>query len=359
MRRWLYLPVLLLGVLKLTCAFHHSRRLCLRLPSLQVDTGRTHDVSNLDVYSLDSVRSTLIRQEETIIFALIERAQYRRNKKIYDSRNSNLTNSNDDPISFLEWMFIETEKLHAKVRRYTSPEEHPFFPDFLPSPILPALQYPEILKQETADINVNAEIMKWYIGGVIERLCEEGDDEQHGSSVLCDITAMQAISRRIHFGKFVAGTSVCFRQYYLTSYIVISHHISTETNTESKFRGDPEGYIELTRQNDVAGILKLLTDVGVEKKVLRRAHLKASTYGRDISVTTLSSSGHSRNAQEQTMKVDPMAIVELYRDMIIPLTKDIEVRYLFRRAGLEPPPQSDYFHLCAGPIDAFDELSSI
>ena len=59
------------------------------------------------------------------------------------------------------------------------------------------------------------------------------------------------------------------------------------------------------------------------------------------------------------MKVDPMAIVELYRDMIIPLTKDIEVRYLFRRAGLEPPAQSDYFHLCAGPTDAFDELSSI
>ena len=221
MRRWLYLPVLLLGVLKLTCAFHHSRRLCLRLPSLQVDTGRTHDVSNLDVYSLDSVRSTLIRQEETIIFALIERAQYRRNKKIYDSRNTNLTNSNDDPISFLEWMFIETEKLHAKVRRYTSPEEHPFFPDFLPSPILPALQYPEILKQETADINVNAEIMKWYIGGVIERLCEEGDDEQHGSSVLCDITAMQAISRRIHFGKFVAGMSVFFSSVLLD--IIYSH----------------------------------------------------------------------------------------------------------------------------------------
>ena len=162
------------------------------------------DVSNLEVFNLDSVRSTLIRQEETIIFALIERAQYRRNKKIYDSHNSHLTNANNVAISFLEWMFTETEKLHSKVRRYTSPEEHPFFPEFLPSPILPSLQYPDILQQKTK-VNVNSEVLRWYTTGVIDRLCKEGDDEQHGSSVLCDITAMQAISRRIHFGKFVAG----------------------------------------------------------------------------------------------------------------------------------------------------------
>lgn len=108
----------------------------------------------------------------------------------------------------------------------------------------------------------------------------------------------------------------------------------------------------MAQKNDVAGILGLLTNVEVEKKVLRRAHLKASTYGRDISVTTVLPS-KDRGSQEQ-MKVDPMLIAELYRDMIIPLTKDVEVRYLFHRVGLVPPPQSDYFHLCAGPTDAFD-----
>ena len=35
-------------------------------------------------FSLDGVRDSLIRQEETIIFALIERAQYARNAEIYD-----------------------------------------------------------------------------------------------------------------------------------------------------------------------------------------------------------------------------------------------------------------------------------
>ena len=99
-------------------------------------------------------------------------------------------------------------------------------------------------------------------------------------------------------------------------------------------------------------MLKLLTNAEVEKKVLRRAHLKASTYGRDIDVTP---APHPKDTSTQEqMKLDPMLIAELYRDMIIPLTKDVEVRYLFHRVGLESPPQNDYFHLCAGPMDAFD-----
>ena len=42
------------------------------------------EVSTSDIFSLDSIRATLIRQEETIIFAMIERAQFRRNLAIYD-----------------------------------------------------------------------------------------------------------------------------------------------------------------------------------------------------------------------------------------------------------------------------------
>jgi len=164
------------------------------------------NIATSEVFSLESVRSTLIRQEETIIFALIERAQYRQNLAIYDKLNYNLQSPNGDNISFLNWMLIETEKLHAKVRRYTSPEEHPFFPEFVMSPILPALDYPGVLyEKQGSRINVNTEVMRWYTDIVVKKLCIEGDDEQHGSSVICDIAAMQAISRRIHFGKFVAG----------------------------------------------------------------------------------------------------------------------------------------------------------
>lgn len=42
--------------------------------------------------------------------------------------------------------------------------------------------------------------------------------------------------------------------------------------------------------------------------------------------------------------------------MIIPLTKDVEVRYLFNRVGVEPPTPDTYFNLCAGPYDAFKNV---
>jgi chorismate mutase len=212
-------------------------------------------------------------------------------------------------------MFIETEKLHSKVRRFTSPEEHAFFPSLLPVPILPALDFPNLLKVEKSLVDVNAEIMPWYIGKILKRLCAPGDDEQHGSSVLCDIMAMQAISRRVHMGKFVA---------------------------ESKFAEDPDGYISLLNAGDVEGVLRLLTNVEVEKRVLRRAYLKASTYGQDL------------NGDTEGYKVDPMLIADIYREMIIPLTKDVEVRYLFRRINRVPPPPETYYEFCKAPIDAFD-----
>lgn len=87
-------------------------------------------------------------------------------------------------------MLLETEKLHAQVRRYTSPEEHPFNPDSIPSPRLPKLNFPNILSLEKEKVNVNEIIKSWYIERILRRLCIDGDDEQHGSSCLCDIAGM-------------------------------------------------------------------------------------------------------------------------------------------------------------------------
>ncbi|RMD82126.1 MAG: hypothetical protein D6820_04160, partial [Lentisphaerae bacterium] len=83
--------------------------------------------------ALESLRSQLIRQEETIIFNLIERAQFRHNPKIYEQDALPLP---DQKQSFLLHLLHETEVVHAKVRRYTCPEEHPFTSP-LPPPILP------------------------------------------------------------------------------------------------------------------------------------------------------------------------------------------------------------------------------
>lgn len=74
--------------------------------------------SPLVARSLESVRGSLIRQEETIIFALIEREQFRCNTAIYTDRTFRVNRSDAADIygrdaSFLEYMLSETEKLHA------------------------------------------------------------------------------------------------------------------------------------------------------------------------------------------------------------------------------------------------------
>ena len=63
--------------------------------------------------------------------------------------------------------------------------------------------------------------------------------------------------------------------------------------------------------------------------MLRRAFTKASTYGQDVT------------GASEGCKVDPMLIAEIYRDMIIPLTKvgfDRHNHNYNYNADLSPPP---------------------
>lgn len=308
-------------------------------------------IKTIDVLSLESIRSSLIRQEETIIFALIERAQYRQNLICYEkggfghlgdpagSVPASNNGSHYRDLSFLEYMIIGTEALHCTVRRYTSPEEHAFFPERLPNgPLkeLPSLQYPKDLLSNTnnaSEINFNKVLLQKYIDFVVPRIAKAGDDEQHGSTVLADTAVLQALSRRIHYGKFVA---------------------------ESKYRSDPEGYQRLVDAGDAEGVMRLLTNEVVEAKVLKRSRLKAATYGTEPLLTELPNIECSDTTsivaaaaasavvaaleamgQDKTKKakIDPTFIESVYRDLIIPLTKVVEVAYLFQRCGREPPPE--------------------
>lgn len=307
-------------------------------------TDDKDNVKTSEVMSLDSIRNSLIRQEETIIFALIERAQYRRNPVVYEKGGlGNLgvppgSHPTDEELSFLEYMMTGTEALHYAVRRYTSPEEHPFFPERLPSEkVLEELEFPQDLlsnKGGASDVNFNQILLRKYIDVIVPSIAIQGDDEQYGSSVLADIAVLQALSRRVHYGKFVA---------------------------ESKYLGDPEEYQRLVEAGDADGVMKLLTNEVVEAKVLRRARLKAATYGTEPLLANLppieskhvetsiiaAAAASAVVAAIEAMgddgktekKVCPQTVESVYRDIIIPLTKDIEVAYLFRRCGREPPPE--------------------
>merc|ERR1712154_570185 len=99
----------------------------------------------------------------------------------------------------------------------------------------------------------------------------------------------------------------------------------------------------------------------VEEKLLMPARLKATTYGREPLLQSLPSvkddegdkttsiiAAAAASAAVEAMKnddkyvkgkMDPEIIESIYRDLIIPMTKDIEVAYLFLRCGKEPPPE--------------------
>ncbi|OHD21769.1 MAG: chorismate mutase [Spirochaetes bacterium GWC1_27_15] len=235
---------------------------------------------------LENIRPVLIRLEETIIFSLIERALFPINKIIYKAGGIKIPNYND---SFMFYLLSETERVYARVRRYTAPDEHPFSLD-LPEPHLTAMNYEWPIKR--TNININNEILKIYINEILPLICKDQDDGNYGSSAVCDVNCLQALSKRIHYGKFVA---------------------------ESKYIADTENYNILIKNRDRERILATLTDEQVEKKVIERVKLKTSTYGQDPL------------DKNPNYKIKPEVIQDIYQNWVIPLTKEVEVLYLLAR----------------------------
>lgn len=130
-------------------------------------------------------------------------------------------------------------------------------------------------------------------------LTSPGDDGNYGSAAVADVAALQALAKRVHYGQFVA---------------------------EAKFRADPGGYAALARAGDRAGIYGRLTDVAVEAAVLARVEAKAAAFGADVDPAE-----GAAGASEASPKVDPAAVAGLYADVVLPLTKEVQVRYLLTR----------------------------
>lgn len=219
----------------------------------------------------------------------------------------------DPKLSLLDWMLKETERTHSLVRRYQSPDEYPFFPEYLEEPILAPLSYPTILHKN--DVNINKQIKAAYIDNVLPQVCpdfgrsDRGEQkENYGSSVVCDVLCLQALSRRIHFGKFVA---------------------------ESKFQTETERFVRLIQAEDQKGIDAAITNAAVEAKVLERLRLKAKTYGTDPSADFDGQEKINIEAVVMMYKVCNCSCALVYADtlqeIVIPLTKIVEVEYLMQR----------------------------
>ncbi|CAI0453933.1 unnamed protein product [Linum tenue] len=211
---------------------------------------------------------------------------------------------NDFHGSLVEYILKETEKLHAKVGRYKSPDEYPFFPNDLPEPLLPPMQYPKVLHKVAESININNTVWDMYFKDLLPRLVKLGNDGNCGSSAVCDTICLQALSKRIHYGKFVA---------------------------ESKFRANPSEYktaieaqISETLQ-DREGLMALLTYPEVEERVKERVEMKARTFALEVTMK------EGKVESETVYKIEPHLVADLYGRWIMPLTKEVQVEYLLRR----------------------------
>ena len=69
--------------------------------------------------SLEHIRTVLQRLADTIVFQLIERAQFRQNAKMYQpGAFPELREREGWEKSWTEWFLKETESAHPKVRRW-------------------------------------------------------------------------------------------------------------------------------------------------------------------------------------------------------------------------------------------------
>lgn len=240
--------------------------------------------------NLQEIATKLESLEETIIFRLIDRAQYHFNAQTYEAGLFQF--GPESSPSLLDHKLRFSEETDAVLGRYTISEERPFFEN------LPNVA--SNMKSDTSEplfidslnrINLTAKIRTSYMA-LLPEITESGDDKQYGTTAECDIAALQAIARRIHFGSFYVA--------------------------ESKFLGNPEEYGQLAQKADYQGLMALLTRIEVEERIIQRIEEKVS-HIQEVS-----------NPNIRTL-VDGKVIASFYKDVIIPLTKEGEILYLLNR----------------------------
>ncbi|WFD30022.1 chorismate mutase [Malassezia sp. CBS 17886] len=267
------------------------------------DSINFHTTHADDILSLARIRATLQRMEDSIVFRLIERAQFAHNERMYEPGSFvELQEKEGWNRSWLEWFLFCTESAHAKLGRWLAPDEYAFTPaGRLPEPILKPVDYPAVLHAH--HVNVCPEILTFYTREIVPpitaRADAPADDRQYGSSAICDVEALGAISRRIHFGMFVS---------------------------ESKFREDPAAFIPHIRARDRGALAALITKPSVEVALLQRVAQKTDVYGQNLDQTHQGCTGDA-----DSRKIQAQEVVRLYREFIIPLTKEVEIDYLLER----------------------------
>jgi chorismate mutase len=238
---------------------------------------------------LQTIATCLEGLEETIIHKLIDRAQFAHNRTIYLPGKSGFRGAGR--LSLFELRLRRHEEMDAEFGRFQVPEERPYLKK-LPASRRTTIPPPSCLAVDDFDVISQADKILTAYQSLIPRICPAGDDAHHGSSVEHDVFALQAIGRRIHFGALYVS--------------------------ESKYQSDPPAYDELIAQRDTEGLKRLLTRPEVEERILDRVAQKVEHLQLQINETI-------------RRRIPPEAVLEFYRNHVIPLTKEGEVAYFLHR----------------------------
>ncbi|MCX7788442.1 MAG: chorismate mutase [Spirochaetes bacterium] len=242
----------------------------------------------MDELSLDRIASVLEGLEETILYKLIDRIQFKRNEPVYQPGESGFPG---ETASLFELRLRHQEEMDSIFGRFMVPEERPFTMN-LPPPKRKRIDPDSPLHIPDYNlVNLTSYILADYFN-LLPHICPPGDDGHYGSSCEHDVYALQAISRRIHYGAFYVG--------------------------EVKYRQDPEKFKKLLSSGNRAAVLEALTRKTVEDTIVERVREKART----IQATIRTPIRTQLNAE---------VVAEFYRNTIIPLTKEGELLYLMHR----------------------------
>jgi chorismate mutase len=197
----------------------------------------------------------------------------------------------------------------------------------LPVPVLDPQSLPPLLHKHA--VNVNGAIKRRYLDDVVPAITSNlgvADDGNYGSAATRDVEVLQAVSRRVHFGRSAVaccGNAPAPKQ---RRRLIPSDLLSPSQGmfvAESKFLSAPHLFIPHILNPNPERLLAYITKPEVEAALLVRLGNKAHLYGQELDPMghPIPDDGISRPG-----KLDAKVVVKLYEEFVIPLTKDVEVR---------------------------------
>lgn len=238
------------------------------------------------------IAANLEALEETIIFKILDRAQFALNQEAYEKGQSGFPAKEE---SLFALRLRAQEEMDSRFGRFGMPEERPFTSN-LPEALRPPAPLHRAFKGvRVEDVSVSHKILEAYLG-LLPEICTKQQDGHLGSSVEHDVYALQAVSRRVHYGAFFVA--------------------------ESKFRERPGFYCKLIREDNKKAVMQALTRKEVEERILQRIREKTELI-------------QSRFNLQVRSPLNPELIIMFYEKYIIPLTKEGELLYLFQRGKIK------------------------